>query len=104
MAISDRDLIIGLFEAVGALARRITGDTLVVTITDSATGERFPMYSPSSDARWINGVCTDVHSEDREDPPIRPRSARHRAPTPRPNAPVASSEEPHRRHRATANL
>ena len=64
--ITERDLILGLFEAVGALARRLTGDTLVVTITDSETGERFPMYVPSSDARWIsdaNGTRATLKAE-----------------------------------------
>jgi hypothetical protein len=72
---TDRDLILGLFEAVGALARRTTGDTLVVTITDSETGERFPMYAPSSDARWLsdaNGTRATLKTEsgDSEGPQV----------------------------------
>lgn len=87
--ISDRDLIIGLFEAVGALAERLTGSELEVRIIDSQTGERFWMCTPSDNSRWTSGdgldtravlrapvldpsECSATHRSSRDEPAAKP--------------------------------
>jgi hypothetical protein len=79
--ISDRDMIIGLYEAIGALARRTTGETLVVRIIDSDTGETFPMYTPSDRIRWLKDDAENLGMEavligDREPSPAEVRLGR----------------------------
>jgi hypothetical protein len=59
--ISDRDLIVGLYEAIGRLAQRLTGESLRIKIVDSQTGERFRMRTPIHHSCFINDV--DAESE-----------------------------------------
>ena len=54
--ISDRDLIIGLYEALGRLAKRLTGDSIGIRIVDSETGRRARMKTPSRYSYWISDV------------------------------------------------
>jgi hypothetical protein len=49
--LTERDWIIGIFDAIGALAERLTGERLVVQLTDSE-GKKYRAYRSSS-VSWI---------------------------------------------------
>ena len=51
MALSEKDWIVGIFQAVGALAERLTGEKLVVRLTDSE-GNSYDVYADTSDTKW----------------------------------------------------
>ena len=51
MALSEKDRIVGIFQAVGALAERLTGEKLVVRLTDSE-GNSYDVYADTSDTKW----------------------------------------------------
>jgi hypothetical protein len=54
---SERDLIIATFEAICALAQRITGERLVVNV-GSRVGP-FGLYSSHASTRWISEPSTE---------------------------------------------
>lgn len=51
--ISDRDLIIGLYEALGRLAKRLTGESIGIRIVDSETGKKFRTRTPTEHSYWV---------------------------------------------------
>ncbi len=52
--ITDRDLIIGLYEAIGRLAHRLTGEYIGVRLVDSSTGKKHRLRTPTYHSYWIN--------------------------------------------------
>ena len=53
---SDRDLLVALFNAVGGLANKLTGETLVVTLK-SANGEERRAYYDNGAIEWVVPGC-----------------------------------------------
>ena len=51
---SERDLLLACFEAIGALAFRLTGERLAVNV-GSPVGQ-LGLYSSRASARWVNEV------------------------------------------------
>jgi len=51
-AITDRDLLFALFDALGALASRLTGERLVVMIP-TPDGELDSVYASTASTRWV---------------------------------------------------
>lgn len=74
--ISDRDLIIGLYEAIGRLSHRLTGERIRIRIVDSATGKRYLTTTPTSHSSWV--VESDKKEESNGTKWI-PRSSRPKA-------------------------
>lgn len=54
--ISDRELLIGLFNAVGELAERLTGEKLVVRMR-AEDGRLCDVYATSMRAYWTNNLA-----------------------------------------------
>lgn len=59
--IEDRALLIALFNAIGALAKRMTGDDMLLCIKDDR-GNWFHFYPNDSHVTWITSVEVEGHS------------------------------------------
>jgi hypothetical protein len=49
---TDRDLILAIFEAMGALALKLTGERLIVNVGDPAGSNYAQLYSSPSSTCW----------------------------------------------------
>jgi hypothetical protein len=62
--IQDRDLLIGIFDAIGALSERLTGDKLIIDFTDT-NGNVTSFYGGSIRTRWQSSKTQCPPSEAR---------------------------------------
>lgn len=88
--ISDHELIVGIFNGLGALAERLTGDRLIVGLQDS-NGRTLRVYAssyPSID--WVPGV-SPAHGQQTVFSP-KATSASKLDDIPRPTNAIAKSE------------
>ena len=95
--VTDRDLIIGLFEAIGRLAKELTGHSLGIKIVDSETGKRFRMRTPTWHSYLISDEGREAIFDDAVLPSAHARNAVGRSAVSRRSA-KASPEEAPRRH------
>ena len=82
---TEREWLIGLFNLVGALVERLTGETFVLCIED-AEGNRHHVYPSTHQVIWTKGGA--------EDPCADPKVS-SATPFPRPDGLDANSPEPH---------
>ncbi len=65
--IDDRELLVALFNALGALAKRVTGDTMLLCMKDDQ-GSWFHFYPNDSHVTWFNQVEVEGRTDSQREP------------------------------------
>jgi len=65
--LTDREVLIGLFKAIGALAEKLTGERLTITVENEA-GECVAISSQSGEWERIDQAAESSHCGHRETP------------------------------------
>jgi hypothetical protein len=73
---TDRDLILAIFRAVGALALKLTGERLIVSVGDPAGPNYMQLYNSPSFTTWKIPTSECQSTEEGQEDPYRSATLR----------------------------